>query len=109
MGYDEVVVVDAHSVVEQDVDVDDAVVILAVDRLLCASHLALYVLGCLQKLMWRQRGEHLHATVQKLVGRGKAPRLGLYERRLALYASHLFANHADSIMEQALAVAKIGS
>ena len=51
MGYDKVVVVDAHPVVEQDVDVDDAVVILAVDRLLCASHLALYVLGRLQQLM----------------------------------------------------------
>ena len=109
MGDDQVGSGDVLGAVEKDVDVDDAVVILAVDRLLCASHLALYVLGRLQKLMWRQTGEHLHATVQKLVGRGKAQRLGLYERRLALYTSHLFANHADSIMEQALAVAKIGS
>ena len=68
--------VDAHLVIQQDVDVYGAVVIFAVRRLDRPAELSLDVLRCLEHLKGRQGGMHAHGSIDETVGRAEAPRLG---------------------------------
>ena len=79
MGYLEVGVVDVEVVVQQDVDVDDAVVIYAVGRLLRPAHGALDGLRGFKHLARRERSGTAYGGVDKTVARLKTPRLS-YEQ-----------------------------
>lgn len=109
MGNDQVGLVDTEVVVQQDVDIDDAIVILPIGSLHRASHLALNVLCDGQQLARRLGCKATHAGVNKLIGRREAPRLRLQQRRLPLHLAHSLVEQGDGLTNQAFAVADVGA
>ena len=96
-------------VVHEDVDVDGAVVILSVYRLLRSAQFALYLLCRFEQFCGLQGGEQAHAHVHESVCRLKSPRLSLDERRLAVYRSSAFVEHLNGAAHCSLAIAEIGA
>ena len=100
---------DAEVVVEQDVDVDGAVVIDAVDRLSPAPQPALYLLGGLQELTRCERGLNTDAGVEETMRGLEAPWLGLKKGRLANNASDVFANQSYGTQQVLPAAPEVGA
>lgn len=71
--------VDGEVVVQQNVDIDDAVVVLSVDGFLGAAHALFDVLCGLQQIGGGERGVEKGAGVDKSVGGVEAPRFCLVE------------------------------
>ena len=109
MWYLEMGCVDGEVVVEQDVDVDDAVVIDAACRLLGAPHLAFDGRWGCQQFKGRESRLHTHGGIHKAVGRREAPRLGGIKRRLVHYMTDLHFYFLDGAAYVSAFVAKIGT
>ncbi len=77
-------------VVEQDVDVDDAVVIRAV-ALRCAPHFSFDSLSCQQKLLGRKVGDELQSRVEEHILGVEAPWRALVEARKGENVSRPFS------------------
>ena len=76
MRDDEVWLIHLDVIIEKDVDVDDAVMILTIHRLPYPTHLLFYLLGSLQELARSQHRIHQHTGIDEIIRRGEAPRLG---------------------------------
>ena len=50
--------------------------VFTIHRLTYPTHLALYLLRSLKKLARSQYGIHQYTGIDKIIGRGKTPRLG---------------------------------
>ena len=76
----EVGIVDDLLVVEEYVDVDNAVFVVAIHGLVSAPHAALDGLSYMQQCVWRVGGVDSYHSIEKGVCRLEAPGLGLNER-----------------------------
>lgn len=101
--------INMYVIVEQDVDVDDAVTVIAVDRFPRTTQLLLNGLGYPQHLTRLERCLTADAGIEKHIGRREAPRLGLDERRLPQHRADAVAKQLNRIVNEPLAVADVGS
>jgi hypothetical protein len=109
MGNLEVGLVDGETVVEQDVDVDDAVVIDVIGGLPGAPHLSLYLLGELQYLARRKRCMAAYGGIKEGMLRLEPPGLGNEESRLAHNGANQLLYSPASFKHVGLAVTQIGA
>ena len=105
MGNLKIGFIDVEIVVEQDVDIDGSVLIGA--ALMAASQFTLYLLSGAQHPSGGAPRLAEDDTIEKAIGRLKAPGLGLYQRRLSEHFPHPLANETDSIGYQLPTVAQI--
>lgn len=105
MGNLKIGFIDVEIVVEQDVDIDGSVLIGA--ALMAAPQFTLYLLSGAQHPSWGAPRLAEDDTIEKTIGRLKAPGLGLYQRRLAEHCPHPLANEADGFGYQLPTVAQI--
>ena len=105
MGDLEIGFIDVEIIVEQDVDIDGSVLIGS--ALMAAPQFTLYLLSGAQHPSWGAPRLAEDDTIEKTIGRLKAPGLGLYQRRLSEHFPHPLANEADGFGYQLPTVAQI--
>jgi hypothetical protein len=99
--------IDLKVIVEQNVNVDGAVSIVFVDRLMCTPQLTLYLLGQSKHLAWQLVCFTENSSVQEAVLRLKAPGGCLKKRRLPDHLSYPLINEPDSLTQLLLPVSQI--
>lgn len=100
---------DVQVIVEQQVDVDGAVGIMAANALMLSAELALYGLCGEQAVVRRERGHDLDAAIQELIWGREAPGLGLQKMRTRHHAADPQADERDGAFHSLVSLAQIGA
>ena len=100
---------DVKVIVYEDVDVDDAVVVLSIHRFVGAPHGSLNVLRDIEYLKRRKRRGATYGCIDKCIVRLKAPRLSSEESWLAIHLANQLPYSPDSLAYVSLLVAKVGT
>lgn len=99
--------IDGKVVVEQDVDVDDAVAVLSVHRLVAAAHIALNLLCGGQHFVWLEGCLATDDGIDKGVFRLETPRLRTIESRLTSDFANLLSYFLDGLPDILLLLPQI--
>ena len=94
-------------VVEEDVDVDDAVVVLSVDGLVLSPHVAFYLLGLVQEVEGGEGCFDADGGIEEGVGALKSPWPGGKEGGLCLDRSNPPSYFRNGGQEVVFLVAKV--
>ena len=109
MGDFEEGIIDVEVVVEEDVDIDDAVVVDASFWLVGAPHGTLDALGGCQQGDWGEGGVARHHGIEKEIVGLETPGLWRMKSRLAHNVPNQLFNTIDGAAEVGLPVAEVGA
>ena len=109
MRYGQFLGVDVEVIIEEDVNVDDAIVVLTIHRLLGATHIALNLLGGTQQDVGGQLRLHTHCCIEEGVLTLESPRFGGKKSGLCPDWANPSLYFSDGGQEVLLFVAKVGS
>lgn len=109
MGDGEVGGVDDLFAIEEDVDIDNAVAIVAIYGLVGATHLSLDGLGDFEQFVGSVVCVDGHHGIEEMVGRLEPPGGGLYIGRASKQMTCLLAYHFYGLVNVCFAVAQVGA
>lgn len=109
MGHDELGSVEVQVVEQEDVDVDWAVGIAAINRFPLPSQLAFYLLGDAQNFPWSELCGNKHAGIEKLIVALETPRRSFDKAGRALHRAHTLTKEGDGALKKLPPVAQIGA
>ena len=98
-----------ETVIDEQVDVDDAVVIVPVHALEGAPHLPLYLLGALEALLRSKGGVHHAGGIEEGIVAAEAPWLGAHEAADTANLPHAPAYEVQCTEQVRLLVSQIGA